>query len=148
MSNVRVRGFSPLFKQPLWHFVDAKNQVVGRLASQIAPILRGKHKPNFTPNYDCGDYVVITNASKVTFTGDKWKNKKYRWHTGFPGGLKEIAAEDLVKKSPEEILRNAIIGMLPKNMLRKNAMAKLRIFPGDAHLHDDKLPKDTPSIVE
>ena len=138
---------SPLFRNPLWHFIDARNQVVGRLASQVAPILRGKHKPNFTPNYDCGDYVVIVNASKVTFTGDKWKNKKYRWHTGFPGGLKEIAASDLIKKTPEEVLRNAIIGMLPKNMLKKNAMAKLRIFPGENHLHEDKLPKGTPSII-
>ncbi len=137
---------SPLFK-PVWHFIDAKNQVVGRLASQVAPILRGKHKPTYTPHYDCGDYVVIVNAREVMFTGDKWRNKKYRWHTGFPGGLKEISAGDLMKKSPEEVLRNAIIGMLPKNMLKKNAMSKLRIFPGEQHLHEDKLPKGSPSIV-
>lgn len=96
MSNVR-------FSKPLWHLIDAKGQVVGRLATQVAHILRGKHKPSFTPNYDCGDYVVIINAKDVKFTGDKVDQKKYRWHTGYPGGLKEITVKEQLEKKPEEV---------------------------------------------
>lgn len=91
------------FGKPLWHLIDAKNQVVGRLATQIVHVLRGKHKPTFSPNYDCGDVVVVINAREVRFTGDKWNLKKYRWHTGYVGGLKEITAKDMHKKAPEEV---------------------------------------------
>ena len=96
MSNRR-------FSQPLWHLIDAKNQIVGRLAPQIATILRGKHKPSFTPNYDCGDYVVIINAKDVKFTGDKLLQKKYIWHTGFPGGIKERTVKEQLQHKPEEV---------------------------------------------
>jgi large subunit ribosomal protein L13 len=96
MSHVR-------FSQPLWHLVDAKNQVVGRLASQVVRILRGKHKPTYCPNYDCGDYVVIINAGDVKFTGDKTKQKHYKWHTGYPGGLKQKSVRDLLQSKPEEV---------------------------------------------
>lgn len=97
MSNIK-------FSKPLWHLIDARNQIVGRLATQIAHILRGKHKPNFTPNYDCGDYVVVINAKEVKFTGRKLKNKLYTWHTGYPGGLKQMSAEKLLDRKPEEVI--------------------------------------------
>jgi large subunit ribosomal protein L13 len=92
------------FASPLWHLIDAKDQVVGKLATQIVHILRGKHKPTFSPNYDCGDYVVVVNAKYVKFTGKKLDQKKYIWHTGYPGGLKQITARELLFKKPEEVL--------------------------------------------
>lgn len=137
---------SPKFARPLWHLVDAKNQIVGRLASQITHILRGKHKPTFCPNYDCGDYVVVINAQDVHFTGRKMNDKLYRWHTGYIGGLKEKTAKVFLRDKPEEILRKAVLGMLPKNNLRAACSLKLRIFPGEKHLHEDKLPAGTRSI--
>lgn len=96
MSNIR-------FSQPLWHLVDARNQVVGRLATQIATILRGKHKPTFTPNYDCGDYVVVINAKDIKFTGQKVAQKQYSWHTGYPGGIKHKTVKDQLQDKPEEV---------------------------------------------
>jgi large subunit ribosomal protein L13 len=94
---------NPRFHKPLWHLVDARNQIVGRLATQVVHILKGKHKPTFTPNYDCGDYVVIVNAAEVKFTGKKFTDKKYRWHTGFVGGLKEMNVKTLMDRKPEEV---------------------------------------------
>lgn len=94
---------NPRFHKPLWHLIDARNQIVGRLATQIVHILRGKHKPTFTPNCDCGDYVVVINAKEVKFTGRKFNDKKYRWHTGFPGGLKEMTVATLMDRKPEEV---------------------------------------------
>jgi large subunit ribosomal protein L13 len=135
------------FSKPLWHLIDARNQIVGRLASQIAPILRGKHKPSFCPNYDCGDYVVIINAAEVKFTGKKFKDKLYTWHTGYPGGLKQKSVNEYMNTKPEEILRKAVMGMLAKNNLRHIIGRKLRIFPGSLHLHQDKLPQGTKSVL-
>mmetsp|Transcript_8796 Transcript_8796/g.9312 ORF Transcript_8796/g.9312 Transcript_8796/m.9312 type:complete len:142 (+) Transcript_8796:28-453(+) len=140
MSNIR-------FSKPLWHLVDAKDKIVGRLATKISHILRGKHKPNFSPNYDCGDYVVVINAQYVKFTGAKETKFKYRWHTGYPGGLKEMTPEVLRQHKPEEIIRHAVLGMLPKNSLRRRQSLKLRIFPGSKHLHYDVLPEGSPSII-
>jgi len=136
---------SPRFISPLWHLVDAKNQVVGRLATQIVHILRGKHKPTFSPNYDCGDYVVVVNARHVKFTGRKVADKKYTWHTGFPGGIKQETVKSLLNRKPEEVLRKAVLGMMAKNTLRHSYARKLRIFPDDRHLHEDKLPPGTPA---
>lgn len=120
-----------------WHVVDAKGQVVGRLASQIAPILCGKHKPTYAPNVDCGDHLVVINAKDLVFTGDKWNQKLYRWHTGYPGGLKQRTAKEMFERKPEEILRKAVYGMLPKNKMRKLQIQKLNIFLDDEHeLHD------------
>lgn len=96
MSHVR-------FNKPLWHLIDAKNQIVGRLSSQVVSILRGKHKPTYSPNYDCGDYVVIINAADVKFTGNKYEDKLYRWHTGYPGGLKEKSVKSFISTKPEEV---------------------------------------------
>lgn len=140
MSNKR-------FAKPLWHLVDAKNQIVGRLATQIVSILRGKHKPSFSPNYDCGDYVVVINAKEVKFTGTKVTDKQYTWHTGYPGGLKQITVKEQLDKKPEEVLRKAVLGMLAKNTLRYRIARKLRIFPGAQHLHEDKLPLATAKSI-
>jgi large subunit ribosomal protein L13 len=134
------------FGNPLWHLIDARGQVVGRLATQITGILRGKHKPIFTPNYDCGDYVVVINAQDVKFTGNKNEDKKYTWHTGFPGGIKHMNVKDQLDKKPEEVLRKAVLGMMKKNIIRKSFSHKLRIFPGDKHTHLDMIPEGTPPI--
>ena len=107
MSNAR-------FARPLWHLVDAQNQIAGRLATQVVGILRGKHKPTFSPNMDCGDYVVIVNADKVKFTGQKFTNKQYTWHTGYPGGIKHLSVKEQMEKKPEEVLRKTIMGMFKK----------------------------------
>ncbi|DBA03246.1 TPA: hypothetical protein N0F65_011605 [Lagenidium giganteum] len=117
-----------------WHVVDAKGQVVGRLASQLAPILRGKHKPTYAPNVDCGDYIVVINAKDLVLTGDKWNQKLYRWHTGYVGGLKERTAKEMAaRKGAEEVLRRAVYGMLPKNKMRDVHAKKLKIFAGEEH---------------
>jgi large subunit ribosomal protein L13 len=127
--------------QRCWHLVDARGQVVGRLANQIAQILKGKHKPTFHPSYDMGDNVVVINAEKVKFTGDKWKKKLYRWHTGYPGGLRTRRAEEMLEKNPTQILRKAIMGMLRRNNLRHGYLEKrLNIYVGPDHPHTAQLP--------
>ena len=139
MSNAR-------FSKPLWHLVDAKGQVVGRLATQLVRILRGKHKPSFSPHWDCGDYVVVINAKDVKLTGEKVADKKYTWHTGYPGGLKQVTVKQQLQNKPEEVLRKAVLGMMAKNTLRSMLARKLRIFPGPNHLHEDKLPSGSAPI--
>eukprot|EP00614_Pseudopedinella_elastica_P012427 CAMPEP_0172585560 /NCGR_PEP_ID=MMETSP1068-20121228/4980_1 /TAXON_ID=35684 /ORGANISM="Pseudopedinella elastica, Strain CCMP716" /LENGTH=130 /DNA_ID=CAMNT_0013380071 /DNA_START=85 /DNA_END=477 /DNA_ORIENTATION=+ len=130
----------------MWHIVDAKGQVTGRLATQLGTIIRGKHKPTFLNNTDCGDNVVVINASELVLTGTKWKNKLYRWHTGYPGGLKEKNAKTLAATKPEEILRHAVAGMLPKNKMRKLALKRLKIYAGQAHEFEAELNGRTPLI--
>eukprot|EP00970_Alexandrium_tamarense_P008923 scaffold1750_cov189-Alexandrium_tamarense.AAC.13 len=128
--------------QRTWHLVDATSQTVGRLATTIAPILKGKHKPTYRPNGDCGDYVVIVNADKVHLSGKKWDDKIYRWHTGYPGGLKERPAKDMLERKPEFILRKAILGMLYRNNLRESYMEpRLKIYAGSEHPHEAQLPR-------
>lgn len=136
------------FSKPLWHLVDARGQTVGRLATQLATILRGKHKPNYDPARDCGDYIVVVNAAEVHLSGKKKKQKKYYWHTGWVGGLKTRTVDSMLDHKPEEVLRRAVLGMLPKNNLRKKQATKLRIFPGQLHFHEDKLPPGTESILK
>jgi len=118
-----------------WYLVDAKDKVLGRLATQIAMRLRGKHKPIFTPHADTGDFIVVINANKVTLTGRKWDKKIYYRHTGYIGGLKEISAKKLLEKKPEDILRFAVRGMLPKNSLGRRQLKKLKIYSGSEHPH-------------
>jgi large subunit ribosomal protein L13 len=118
-----------------WYLVDAKDRVLGRLATQIAMRLRGKHKPIFTPHADTGDFIVVINANKVTLTGKKWDKKIYYRHTGYTGGLKEISAKKLLEKKPEDILRFAVRGMLPKNSLGRRQLRKLKIYSGSEHPH-------------
>jgi len=119
-----------------WYLVDAKDRVLGRLATQIAMRLRGKHKPIFTPHADTGDFIVVINANKVTLTGRKWDKKIYYRHTGYIGGLKEITAKKLLEKKPEDILRFAVRGMLPKNSLGRRQLKKLKIYSGSEHPHE------------
>jgi large subunit ribosomal protein L13 len=133
--------------QRCWHLVDASSQTVGRLAAQIAPLLKGKHKPTYRPNGDCGDHVVIINADKVKFTGNKWKDKLYRWHTGYPGGLKQRRANEMLERKPDEILRKAILGMLSRTKLRHGYVEpRLKIYAGPQHPHSAQLPESVDPI--
>jgi large subunit ribosomal protein L13 len=124
-----------------WYLVDADGKTLGRLASRVAILLRGKHKPTFTPHVDTGDHVVIINADKVHLTGDKLKTKMYIHHTGYPGGLKSISAEHLRAKKPTELLARAIKGMLPKNSLGKQMARKLKVYSGGEHPHQAQRPE-------
>jgi len=124
-----------------WYLIDAKDQVVGRLASKIATILRGKDKPTYTPHVDTGGFVVVINADKVKLTGKKWQEKKYFRYTGYPGGLREITAEKLLQKKPEELIKHAVKGMLPKNRLGRKLFKKLKVYKGDSHPHTAQQPK-------
>lgn len=124
-----------------WFVVDATNEVVGRLASRVAIVLRGKHKPHYTPHADCGDKVIIINAEKVRFTGDKLEDKEYITHSGYPGGQKFTSPADLLKKQPEVILENAIKGMLPKNKLGAELFRNVYVYTGETHKHEAQEPK-------
>ena len=123
-----------------WHLVDADDQIVGRLASELAVILMGKHRPTYTPHIDTGDYIVVVNAEKVKFTGKKWEQKKYTWYTGYPG-LRSETAGDRLKKRPEMILHEAVRRMLPKNKLGTKMLSKLKIFIGPEHTHQAQNPE-------
>jgi large subunit ribosomal protein L13 len=125
-----------------WWLIDAEGLVVGRLASIIANILRGKNKPEFTPNFDCGDYVVVINAEKVHFTGKKLADKNYYWHTGHPGGIKSRTAGKIIDgQFPERILEKAVFGMMSRGPLQRDIMTKLRIFKGPNHTHEAQSPQ-------
>ncbi|HXF38691.1 MAG TPA: 50S ribosomal protein L13 [Blastocatellia bacterium] len=124
-----------------WFVIDADGKTVGRLATTAASLLMGKTKPSYTPYIDVGDHVVIINAEKVVFTGNKLKQKMYRHHTGWPGGLKEITAEKLMQRFPERILEQAIRGMLPKNKLGRHMGKKLKVYAGSDHPHQAQQPE-------
>jgi large subunit ribosomal protein L13 len=124
-----------------WYLVDADNKVLGRVATQIANILRGKNKPTFTPSVDTGDFVIVVNAEKIALTGNKMADKKYYRHSGFPGGIKEITAGKLIEKRPEDLIKKAVKGMLPKNKLARHMLSKLKIYSGSEHPHKAQQPK-------
>ncbi len=124
-----------------WYVVDAKDQVLGRLASKVASIIRGKNKPTFSPNADTGDFVVIVNAEKVRMTGKRELLKTYAHHSGYPGGLKVQSFEELMAKKPEFVLENAVKGMLPKNRLGKKLIKKLKVYSGESHPHQAQKPE-------
>ncbi len=124
-----------------WYVVDASNKVLGRLATEIARRLRGKHKAEYTPHVDTGDYIVVTNAEKVTVTGRKFDDKMYYNHTGFPGGIKSMSFEKLQQKNPARIIERAVKGMLPKNPLGREMYRKLKIYVGPEHPHEAQQPK-------
>jgi large subunit ribosomal protein L13 len=124
-----------------WYVVDAADMVVGRLASEVATVLRGKNKPQFCTNNDMGDYVVIVNAEKVKFTGNKWKKKIYNWHTNHIGGIKQRRAEEQLAIHPELIVYEAVKGMLPKSTLGRKQLTKLKVFVGDKHNHEAQKPE-------
>ena len=125
-----------------WYVINAEGKVLGRMASEIAKILRGKHKPIYTPNVDTGDHVVVVNAEKVKLTGNKLKGKIYYNHSLYPGGLKETTAEIMLQKKPEEVIRLAIKGMLPKTTLGKAMITKLKIYKGGEHPHQAQKPEE------
>ncbi|MFQ6083410.1 MAG: 50S ribosomal protein L13 [Candidatus Aminicenantia bacterium] len=124
-----------------WWLIDAQGKVLGRLASQIALLLRGKHKPQFTNFIDTGDFVIVVNAEKVRVTGKKRKQKTYRSHSGYPGGLKEITFEKMINTKPEEVIRKAVWGMLPKNKLGRALFKKLKVYQGSNHPHQAQNPE-------
>ena len=131
---------SKLTVQRNWLVIDVKDKVLGRVATQIASVLRGKHKPIFTPHDDCGDFVIVINADKVKLTGNKWKDKKYIHHTMFPGGLKTYNAEQAVARKPTRLIDDAVRRMLPRTALGRALMKKLKIYPGDKHPHAAQQP--------
>ena len=127
--------------QDKWWVVDAEGKVLGRLATQVAARLRGKHNPLFTPHVDTGDSVIVINAEKITLSGKKWDQKMYYRHSGYIGGLKSIVARKLLDDRPEELVRHAVKGMLPKNRLGKTLIKKLKVYAGHQHPHDAQQPE-------
>ncbi len=124
-----------------WFVVDAEGQTLGRLASRIAIVLRGKHKVNYTPHDDCGDYVVVINAEKVTLSGNKWSDKQYIRHTGYPGGQRVTTAEEMLNKHPERLLEKAVKGMLPKNKLGRAIYRNMKVYTGPDHEQEAQKPQ-------
>lgn len=124
-----------------WVVVDAAGQPLGRMASKVAKILRGKHKTNFTPHADCGDNVIVLNAEQVALSGNKWADKEYIWHTGYPGGQKSLTAEELRKKNSLRVVEHAVKGMLPKNRLGRAILKNLYVYEGAEHKHEAQQPK-------
>ena len=127
--------------QPRWHHVDAEGQVLGRMATGIATVLMGKHRPEYTPHVDCGDFVVVTNAAKVVLTGKKAEQKMKLTFSGYPGGLKEVAAGEMLQKHPERIIEQSVRGMLPKGPLGRSQGKKLKVYPGSDHPHAAQQPE-------
>lgn len=125
-----------------WYMVDAEGQVLGRLAARIAVILRGKDKPVFTPHVDTGDFVVVINADKVKLTGKKLSQKNYARHSGYPGGLRVFNAKTMLERKPEDVIRLAVRGMLPKNILGRKLIKKLKVYRGAEHPHKAQMPKE------
>ena len=124
-----------------WYVIDAKDKVLGRLATEVANILRGKNKPIYTPHVDTGDYVIIINADKIAMTGNKWDQNIHAYHTGYPGGRKEIVYKDLRAKHPERVIEYAVKGMLPKNRLGRKMFTKLKVYASESHPHEAQQPE-------
>ncbi len=131
----------PLEVERNWYVIDAEGKTLGRLASEIARVLRGKNKPQYTPHVDVGDFVVVVNAEKVVVTGKKAEQKVYRRHSGYPGGMKETSYERMLERRPGEILRKAVYGMMPKSRLARQQMRKLKIYAGPEHPHAAQNPQ-------
>jgi large subunit ribosomal protein L13 len=132
---------TPLDRERNWLLVDAEGQTLGRLATQIADALRGKRKPTYTPHVDTGDFVVVINAEKISVTGQKREEKMYYRHSGYPGGLKKRSLNDMLERRPEEVIRLAVRGMLPKNRLARKQLTKLKIYAGPEHPHEAQKPQ-------
>lgn len=139
--NNTTKMFKREESDPKWYVVDGSGQPLGRLASQVAAILRGKHKPTFTPHMDTGDHVIVINADKVVLTGNKLSQKKYYRHSGYPGGLKEKTYEELMNENPELAVEKAVKGMLPHNKLGRKMLKKLKVYRGDSHPHQAQQPE-------
>lgn len=130
----------PQDAQRNWHVMDAKDRILGRMATEIAVKLRGKDKPEFAPHMDMGDFVIVVNAEKIKVTGNKLNQKKYHRYTGYPGGIREISLEKLIKKNPEEVIRRSVRGMLPKNKIGRDLLKKLKVYSGPSHPHSAQKP--------
>ena len=124
-----------------WYIIDASNQTLGRMATEIARRLRGKHKPEYTPHVDTGDYIVVVNAEKVQVTGNKVKDKMYYRHSGYPGGMKSFSFEKMIDRAPERVIELAVKGMMPKNPLGRAMLKKLKVYAGPQHLHAAQQPR-------
>jgi len=136
----RTTQLKPTEVEPKWHHVDATDQIVGRLAAQLAVVLMGKHRPTYTPHVDTGDFIVVTNVEKVRFTGRKWEQKKYAWYTGYTR-QRTVGAADRLERQPELILREAVRRMLPKNKLAAKMLNKLKLYAGPDHPHQAQQPE-------
>ncbi len=132
--------FRPDETERKWYVIDATDQIVGKLAVRITDIIRGKTKPCYTPNANCGDHVIVINAEKVVFSGNKLEQKEYFHHTGYFGGIRSVTAQELLEKKPEEVLENAVKGMLPKNRLSKQIVKQLKVYSGSEHPHATQNP--------
>ena len=132
---------TPANRERSWVLVDASGKTLGRLATQIADVLRGKRKPEYTPHIDVGDFVVVINASKVAVTGNKREQKRYYRHSGYPGGLRSRTLGDLLERRPEEVIRRAVRGMLPRNRLARKQLTKLKVYAGPDHPHAAQKPE-------
>lgn len=124
-----------------WYVVDAEDKILGRMSTAIATILMGKHRPEYTPHVDTGEFVIVVNAEKVRLTGNKWKQKEYDWYTGYPGGHKSLTAEEMRRKHPDRIVRDAIRRMLPKSRLGRHMLTKLKVYAGPDHPHQAQQPE-------
>lgn len=140
-----MKTFSPKLeevdKNRKWYLVDAKDKTLGRIATKIAVILRGKNKPIFSPHIDCGDHVIVINADQIRLSGQKWEQKKYYTHSGYPGALKTRTAKEIKEKKPEYMLEEAVKGMIPRNRLRTHVLSKLKIYAGEDHKHTAQNPE-------
>lgn len=140
---MRIKTYTPKPEdiQREWFVIDAKDQTLGRLATQIAQILRGKHKPIFSPHMDVGDFVIVINCEKIRVTGNKLDDKRYYRHSGYPGGIRSVTLRQQLDKFPDRVIRTAVRGMLPKNSLGRAMIKKLKIYAGDKHPHQAQQPK-------
>lgn len=138
---MRTMTIKPDEIQRKWYLIDAKDKVLGRLATEVARRLRGKHRPEFTPNMDLGDYIVVINASQIRVTGNKVKDKVYYSHSGYPGGVKSITFEKLLAKDPTQVIEKAVKGMLPKGPLSRQMFRKLKVYAGAEHPHEAQQPE-------
>jgi len=125
----------------VWYVVDAADRTLGRLATRIASVLRGKHKPQYTPHEDVGDFVIVVNAEKIKVTGNKLDQKKYYWHTGYPGGIREITLRRQLALHPERVIEHAVRGMLPRGPLGRRQLKKMKVYSGPEHPHEGQQPK-------
>ena len=137
---MKTQSFKQSDIEQSWILVDAKDKTLGRLASTLASRLRGKHRPEYTPNADLGDYIIVINANKINVTGDKLNQKNYFKHSGYPGGIKSRSLDEVIKNSPEDAIRMAVRGMLPKNKLGKKMLTKLKIYKDNDHPHQAQNP--------
>lgn len=138
-----MKTFQPTQKEIVrkWHLINARGEVLGRIASKIAGFLMGKNKTTYSAHMDSGDFVVVTNSEKVVLTGKKREQKVYRGHSGYPGGFKEVTFEKMSKEHPERIIQHAVSGMLPDNRLKQDRMARLKVFKGEQHSYEDRFSK-------